>query len=106
MAQLGKEYPFPERKEGEDWKEFYKAQDKAFEAIPKNKVISFSVADSYAYYYIKSFSPLVLQHINYCDGYYVPYAHIRGLRKQDVEQMIEWDKKRDELFKQQKEKQK
>jgi len=56
-------------------------------------VIKFSVADGFAYYLVVSMSPLKLQHIPYGDEYAVHDAMIRGLRKNDVENMLERQKR-------------
>ena len=47
-------------------------------------VISFQVADGYAYYRVSKDKPLTLQHIPFCDAYQVHPATIRGLGKQDI----------------------
>lgn len=94
MAQLlDKAYPLPELKfDGGDWRE--SEHEKAFrKLLQEETVISFGVADGGAYYLVKSMSPLKLQHIPYGDAYRVPYAMIRGLRKADVEAMVERKKK-------------
>lgn len=70
---------------------WYKACDEIIENIPKNRMVGFPVADGQALYYIYSFSPLILQHIPYLDAYQIPYAHIRGLRKKDIERMISFE---------------
>lgn len=89
MAKLGTPYPFPTLNlEREDWGATIEEQEKAFAKIPSDKIISFSVADGHAHYFVQSLSPLVLRWINYLDGYQIPYAYIRGLRRADVEQMI------------------
>ena len=98
MAQLGKEYPFPKYENFQDWKEFDKAQNEAFEKIPKDRIIEFPVADGYACYYIGSLDPLVLRFIPCYDQYQIPMAYIRGLRKADIEQMIARKKAFEEIF--------
>lgn len=53
--------------------------------------------DGLARYLVTKESPLTLQHIAHMDGYQVEYALIRGLRKQDVLDMLEHRRKvRDE----------
>jgi hypothetical protein len=62
---------------------------KAFQQLCKEQdVVTFGVADGGACYIVKSRKPLVLQHIDYCDGYQIPYAMMRGLRLVDVEHRI------------------
>lgn len=63
---------------------------KAFEKLcEENDMMYFGVADGSACYIVKSRKPLVLQHVDYCDGYAVSYVMIRGLRVRDVEAMME-----------------
>lgn len=47
-------------------------------------ILRYPVADGYAWYVVVKDRPLTLQHIPYCDGYRIPDAYIRGLRKQDI----------------------
>jgi hypothetical protein len=62
---------------------------KAFEELrSKHEMVSFGVADGMAQYIVKSRKPLVLQHVDYCDGYQIPYAMLRGLRLADVEDSL------------------
>lgn len=93
MAQLLEtEYPMPAMPTSNgDWDKWIKDSEKELEKIPADKLLKFPVADGYACYYVKSLRPLVLQHIPFLDNYYVPYAHIRGLREKDVERMISFE---------------
>ena len=95
---LDSEYPFPKYEDYNDWDKYFKASEEAFDNIPEDKVISFGVADGYANYFVVSLSPLVLQHIPYLDGYWIDYAHIRGLRREDVEKQIEGKKAMAKFF--------
>jgi hypothetical protein len=88
MAKLGRPYPFPEYDSRKDFRLYMKEQDEALSKIPEDKIIDFPVADGKALYFVKSFEPLVLQHIDYLDGYAIPDAHIRGLRRNDVEELL------------------
>lgn len=90
MATLDpKPYPLPKIDfKKKDFREGSKAHDAAFEAIPKNQLIAFGVADGAAYYYVKSFKPLVLQHVPWGDAWQVQYALIRGLRVADVRRQL------------------
>ena len=99
MAQLGAEYPFPKSEDYPDWQEWHRESERALDEIPADKLLSFPVADGSAFYYVKSLSPLILQHIPYLDNYYIPYSHIRGLRRRDVEQQISDDIWFEELLK-------
>lgn len=47
-------------------------------------ILEFPAADGYATYVVTKNSPLTLQHIQYCDGYTIPAAHVRGLERSDV----------------------
>jgi hypothetical protein len=62
------------------------------------EVIHFGVADGSASYMVVSEKPLNLQHIDYLDGYRVPFMMIRGLRLQDVQDMVEQNRRMRELF--------
>lgn len=75
-----------------DYERWHKEAKEALDAIPTEKLFYYPVADGYAYYYIVSLSPLVLQHINYSDGWELPPAHIRGLRKEDILWFIDREK--------------
>jgi hypothetical protein len=83
---------------GNDWNEYFAEQEKALDEIPVEKLYSYPVADGRALYYIVSMSPLVLQHIPFLDAYQLPMAHIRGLRREDVEQHIQFEKNIREVF--------
>lgn len=80
------------------WSGNYADSKKALDAIPKNRLLSFGVADGYAYYYVRSFRPLVLQHVPYLDGYRADPALIRGLTPDDAEQRIDFALKMQKLF--------
>jgi len=64
-------------------------------------VIRFQVADGYALYLVSK-APvgggIELQHIPYCDGYSIPAAHIRGLTKADILEMLRQEKACNKLF--------
>jgi hypothetical protein len=76
-----------------------KASNDAFDKLCLERdVISFPVADSYAHYVVVSRKPLVLQHVDYMDGYHVHGALIRGLRVADVDEMVRREKALHELF--------
>lgn len=89
MATLDpKPYVLPEIDYKKDFAEGSKDHEKAFEAIPKDRLIAIGVADGAAFYFVKSFKPLVLQHVPYSDAYRIPYSHIRGLRERDVRRLL------------------
>jgi hypothetical protein len=52
-------------------------------------LIGFPWADGSAFYRVTKDKPLVLQHVPIHDAWQVPYTQIRGLRRDDVVQMIE-----------------
>ena len=95
MAQLHpKVYELPplkHRDESGNYVDFRSTEHhKAFEELrTKHDMIYFGVADGSACYIVKSRKPLVLQHVDYCDGYAASHALIRGLRLKEVEQMLE-----------------
>lgn len=62
---------------------------KAFEKLcAEHDMVYFGVADGQACYIVKSQKPLVLQHVDFCDGYHAQPALIRGLRLADVERQV------------------
>ncbi len=75
-----------------------KRTQELLDSIPTDKVIKFPVADGYAYYFVKSLTPLVLQHIPYGDAWHANPILIRGLRRKDVEKMIEAERTLGEIF--------
>ena len=91
MAQLAKtSYQLPTLQTRDASRSYIPIKDtehhKAFERLRELRdTIGFGVADGYAWYLVKSRKPLVLQHIDYLDGYAVSAATIRGLRAQDIE---------------------
>ena len=89
--------PAPGNWEWSDGKNPMENQEKSLKTLG-DKVIKFPMADSYAFYYVKTLKPLVLQHIPYCDGWHAPTPLIRGLRTKDVEEMLEREKRMREIF--------
>jgi hypothetical protein len=90
---LNIKYPFPKREDyKENFNQYIKESQEALNRIPKNRLFSYPVADGEAYYYVYSFSPLALQHIDYLDGYCLSSSHIRGLRLSDIKASIEFSK--------------
>ena len=89
-------YPDP------DWQEREAADLEAARNAAKAKhpndeyageTVSFSVADGAAVYMVVKSKPLTLQHVNTGDNYFIPYAHVRGLRLSDIKPDIEWQRK-------------
>ena len=103
MAQKQKGIPAGfEAREGEAfnarvarWREAYDALYRTSVALQGDAtvggLIRFEVADSYAYYLVTSEQPLKLQLIPY--GYEVADAHIRGLRRADVLELVKFWKR-------------
>ena len=54
----------------------------------KGRLIRFQVADGYAFYRIEKLRPLTLAHIDWLDGYQASPILIRGLRVDDVKDML------------------
>ncbi len=48
----------------------------------------YPTADSYAYYRVTSERPLRVQHVAIMDAWALPDAHIRGLRREDIEESV------------------
>jgi hypothetical protein len=65
----------------------YETRTKAMlDAIPEK--VRFPVADGYAFYAVISRKPLTLQFIPYQDAWEIPDAYVRGLRLQDVDNLL------------------
>lgn len=84
--------------EGEDSVKYFERTEKLLQDlieksnnVPDGKVtgiiVKFPVADGYAFYRVSREKPLTLQHIPFGDGWQIPIAHIRGLRKADIIEM-------------------
>jgi hypothetical protein len=89
MARLDKlSYPGNWQMENESCDNYINRVNKMFDAIPKERIVRFPIADGYALYFVSQWKPLVLQHIPMYDAYRIPDAHMRGLREQDVRTLI------------------
>jgi len=64
----------------------------------KGRYISFPVADGKAVYYVEKLRPLTLRPVMFGDCYQIPDAHIRGLTRSDIEEMVEREKRIQEIF--------
>jgi hypothetical protein len=82
------------------WDEATKKYDAALDAAAKaaraknpgdmvGETIKWGVADGYAVYMIVKQKPLIVQHVDWGDGYRVDPIMIRGLRLSDVRQKVE-----------------
>ena len=67
-----------------DFREHYKKEAEALDALPQDRIWSTGVADGRAMYLVVSEKPLVMCHIPQGDAYQAPGAHIRGLTLKDV----------------------
>lgn len=88
---LEEDYPVP----GNNWREqqaVLNALEKQTQNLEEGKVegamLRFSVADGYAYYFVKQEKPLQLQYIPVLDCYRVQAALIRGLTLDDVRELV------------------
>lgn len=96
MARLApRSHPDFERRENESFdahlartQALLQAMQARSDALPEDEfegaLLKFPVADGYAYYEVVRAKPLTLRHVDFCDGYHVPPALIRGLRVADV----------------------
>lgn len=75
-------------KQGEDIDAYLKRTERMFKEIPQDRIVRLPAGDGCAYYYVKSWRPLVLQHIPYGDAWQVPYPYIKGLSRQDIKDNI------------------
>ena len=75
-----------------DWKDWFAAEQKAFEAVQNRAIHIFEhpVADSSAYYEVVSLKPLTLRFIPYMDKWNAPDYVIRGLRAEDIQAQMDW----------------
>src|SRR3954463_5499188 len=64
------------------------AEKKLFDAIPKDKIIGFGVADGSALYYVQSLKPLVICHIPYGDAYRAHRLIENGLNVSEVKKLL------------------
>jgi len=98
-----------ERMPGEDFVAVLDRENSALDALIEHSsslpegeiigaVISFTVADGKAKYRVESGKPLALAHIPFGDRYQVSPIMIRGLREEDVRQMVESERKLHALF--------
>lgn len=97
MARLAKPYKFP-KFDVSNFEDYEKKSDEAFDAMGENNLVRFPAGDGYAFYFIKSRKPLVLQHVPYGDAWQLPAAYIRGLTLRDVDAMIYREQALRELF--------
>lgn len=111
MAKIEK-YRYPgewDKKEDEDFMAWPDRVQKMLEKliftsneIPEGQlvgvVVSFPVADGAAYYIVTNEKPLTVQWIRFLDSYEAPVPLIRGLNRNDIEQMHHRSKKLKELF--------
>lgn len=110
MARLGVPYPWIDRNsERCSWDEFYQREQDLLEkmedatlALPEGEIVgalvSFQIADGYAYYYVKSEKPLILEHVPFGDGYRIPGYAIRGLTAKDIRFMVSTTRAMHEIF--------
>lgn len=109
VAKLDK-YRYPDIEfEGDDWMARFDAEIAELNRLrqqtmnlPEGKVVgalvSFPYADGAANYIVIKERPLTLQWIGFGDGWSIPDAHIRGLNKADILQMIDRDRGLARLF--------
>ena len=60
------------------------ASDALPEGILVGGLLSFPVADGYAYYLVRNNDPLTLQHVPFGDAWTIPTPYVRGLEPEDV----------------------
>jgi len=100
MAKLGKPVPgFKLNLEVDTWQEYDARTDALLAKLIQQsssgglvgRVLRFPKGDGYAFYLVVKEVPLTLSHIPVGDAWTIPEAHIRGLRVQDVRDMIRRD---------------
>jgi len=109
MAKLGTEYNLPQldirvlrnlddSPHGQEMARLEEISEKLPDGEIVGGVLRFGVADGYAMYLVSNDKPLTLRHIDWLDGYRIADAHIRGLRIQDVREILRREKGMRELF--------
>lgn len=110
MARLRRyAYDLPAIQWSPGWDPKTDPQEIAFQALmeksnnlPEGEVVGavmqWQTADSYAWYLVTSDKPLTLQYVPYCDGWTVPDALIRGVRKADVLDQLDGRRRRAAFF--------
>lgn len=102
-------YDLPEFEYKPGWDPKTDPQEIAFQKLveasanlPQGEVVGalmhWPTADSAAWYIVTSDKPLTLQYVPYCDGWTVPDALIRGVRRDDVLEQLERDRRRRAFF--------
>jgi len=61
-------------------------------------ILRFPCADGYAVYRVSKEKPLTLQHVPFGDAWQVDPALVRGLRRADVERMVEQHRRLQSIF--------
>lgn len=84
--------------QGEEMTRLQAASDALPPGTLKGLIYQTPYADGHAMYIVKTETPLVLQHIDYLDGYQVPTHRIRGLRREDLLQYAEQRRRLVALF--------
>jgi len=75
---------------------------KRYKGETVGEVVNFPMADSSAAYMVKCEKPLTLIHLDVCEGWSIPEAHMRGLRMEDIHADIRWKRHIAEAFTRQK----
>lgn len=98
-----------EKQDDESWDAYIERQDALYDklteksnSLPEGEVVGafirFQIADGYANYVVTKVKPLTLQYVRLGDGYQVAAAHIRGLRKSDILEMVRREKNLTSIF--------
>jgi len=70
----------------EDYTDCWKKEKDDLDAIGRDNIMRFPVADGSALYRVVKEKPLTLEHIPSGDAWEIPFAHIRGLTYADLKQ--------------------
>ncbi len=108
MAQLART-PLVLAPETGDWQKDMDAECTALEAlqakadaIPPGQIVGalirFPRGDGYALYVVTKEKPLTLQWVQFGDRWQTEYITIRGLRRADVQHMVDGERKMRDLF--------
>lgn len=109
MAKLGAEYKLPlldmrgcqnldDSPHGKEMTRLEEISAKLPDGEIVGGILRFGVADGNAMYLVSNDKPLTLRHIDWLDGYRIDDAYVRGLRIQDVKEMLRREKGMQAIF--------
>lgn len=99
MAKVIGTYGLIKGVEPEDYYKYpHHMQDYALDAIPKDRILRFSVGDGYALYYVQSIEHAILLHIPYGDQWKEDEIILEALTPDSIRQLLQREKRLYELL--------